>query len=131
MASALRSLANATATFHVATTGVVTDAETGNVMPLTEEVSVELFVKAERSSFTDYPGVDVVETVYEGYAVEPTALDARIVVGTKAALTFGEEAPVDCEVQQLRMPYGTTGVLGATLAQVLGQKVMLVAKAQG
>ena len=130
MASALSALANATATFRVAGTGVVTDPETGNVAPANTTVTVALFLRAETVTMLRYPGVDQVTTVYDGYAVDPTALDARIVVGTTGTLTFAGEDSVPCAVKELRMPYGNTGLIGATLAAVLGERIRLVSEGQ-
>jgi hypothetical protein len=131
MASALAALANATATFQVAGTGTVTDPDTGNVMAAGASVVVSLFLKAEKVAYTAMPGVDVVVTVYSGYAVQPMALDPRVVVGTEGVLTFAGDEAVPCEVTELRMPYGSEGLIGGTLATVLGQGVRLVARGQG
>ena len=130
MASALAALANATATFQVAGTGVVTDPDTGNVRAVTTEVTVSLFLKADKIATTALPGVDVVDTVYEGYAIDPVAFDNGIVVGSRGTVTFGSEEPVACEVISLRLPYGDTGLLGATLNAVLGERVQLLARGQ-
>lgn len=130
MASALASLANATVTFEVAGTGVVTDPATGNVMAAGASVVASLFLKAEKVGYTALPGVDVVDTVYSGYATSPMALDPRIVIGTSGTLTFAGEAAVPCEVMELRLPYGGEGLIGGTLAGVLGQSIRLVARGQ-
>jgi hypothetical protein len=130
MASALSALANATATFQVAGTGVITDPATGNVSAATSTVTVSLFLKADKVSATVLPGVDVVDTLYEGYAVDPVAFDGGIVVGTEGTLTFGTAEPVECEVLALRLPYGDTGLLGGTLNAVLGERVQLIARGQ-
>lgn len=128
MASALSSVVNATATFQVAKVGTYTDPATGNVLPATRDVTVRLFLKAESMGERLFPGVDVVDTVYEGYAVDPQAFDAAVVVGTTGVLTFASEAPAPCEVMELRMNYGANGLIGATLARTLGQKVRLVVR---
>lgn len=130
MASALSALANASATFTVPATGIVTDPETGNVTAATNTVTVSLFLKAEKVSTTALPGVDVVDTLYEGYAVDPVAIDNGVVVGTEGVLTFGTAEPVECEVTALRLPYGDTGLLGATLNAALGERVQLLARGQ-
>lgn len=128
MASALSALANATATFTVAGTGLVTDPTTGNVTPATATVSVSLFLKAERVRGTAFPGVEMTETTFDGYALQ--ALDQRIVVGTEGTLVFGGADAVECEVTSLRLPYGKTGLLGATLGAALGERVQLVSREQ-
>lgn len=128
MASALAALANATAVFTVAGTGVVTDPDTGNVSPAQASVTASLFLKAERVEVLRYPGVDTAETLFEGYAVAP--LDSRIQVGTVGTLTFAGEPAVDCEVKAVRLPYGKTGLLGATLNSALGERVQLVSRGQ-
>jgi hypothetical protein len=126
MASALIALANATAAFTVAGQGVTTDPDTGNVMPVEATLSYQLFLKAVDVDPTAFPGVDYNGTVYEGYAVEPTDLDARIAVGSTGLLTFGTAQPVRFEVVKARMGYGDVGALGATLAGALGTRLRLL-----
>ena len=130
MTSAIGALANASATLDVAGTGVVTDPDTGNVTPAGASVTVALFLKAETVETLRYPGVDQLDTLYEGYAVDPTALDTRIQVGTQGTLTFAGEEAVRCEVKALRLPYGNTGLLGETLSTVLGEKIQLISRGQ-
>lgn len=130
MASALASLKNATVTFYVATSGVVTDPDTGNVTAAVTTVNVDCYLKAQTVDYTPFPGVDTTEVIYEGYAVSPQSLPPEVLVGTPGSLAFGTEASVDCEVLELRLPYGTTGLLGATLANALGERVRLVARGQ-
>lgn len=128
MASALSALANATATFEVAATGVVTDAATGNVLPATETVTVSLFLKSDKISGTSFPGVEIQETVFDGYAL--SALDERIVVGTTGTVNFADEGVVTCEVTGVRLPYGKTGLIGATLNASLGERIQLASREQ-
>jgi hypothetical protein len=138
MASALSALANATATFSVAGVGVVTDPETGNVAPAQATVSASFFLKVRRIDgvigrlrATDqlrYPGVDTTGLVYDGYALD--SLDTRIAVGTTGILTFAGEPPVECEVTELRQPYGNSGLLGDVLTSSLGDRVQLLAVGQ-
>lgn len=130
MASALSALANATATFVVPTTGVMTDPDTGNVRAATASITVSLFLKAEKISSTPLPGVDVVDTLYEGYAVDPVAFDSRIVVGTEGTIAFAGDTAEECEVMGLRLPYGKTGLLGQTLGAVMGERIQLLARGQ-
>lgn len=131
MASALAALKNASATFQVAQQGVVTDPETGNVKAVETAVTVDLFLKAQNVDYTALPGIELVDTVYEGYALAPQTLPAGVVVGTHGELIFAGEDAVECEVLELRLPYGNTGLLGATLASALGERVRLVARGQG
>jgi len=128
MASALSALANASVTFQVATTGVFTDPATGNVLPATEDVTVSLFLKGESTGSRIFPGVDVLDTVYEGYAVSPTAFDSAVVVGTTGTLSFAGEPDTTCEVLELRFNYGKTGLLGQILNTTLGEKIRLVSR---
>lgn len=107
---------------------MVTDPDTGNVMPADASVTASLFLKADRVETLRYPGVDSAETFYEGYAM--AALDSRITIGTTGVLTFAGETPVPCEVSELRLPYGATGVLGTTLNTVLGERIQLVSRGQ-
>lgn len=126
--TALASLANASATFSVAGAGVVTDPTTGNVTPAPTTVTVGLFLKSDRVRGTSFPGVEIAETVFDGYAVEE--LDSRIELGTTGTLCFAGGAPVECKVTGLRLPYGKTGLLGATLNSALGERIQLVAREQ-
>jgi hypothetical protein len=127
MTSALAALANATAVFTLPTVGVTTDADTGNVLPVTEEVSVTLYLR--RFGFLEnvrqLPGVVVGDETYQGYAVEPQALDARIKPGITGMLTFGDEDPLPCEVLVARFDYGSAGLIGKTLQDVLGDQIRL------
>lgn len=127
MASALTALENATATFTVAGASLVTDADTGNVAPAAATVTCSLYLRAENVETRTYPGVNQVETFYEGY-VTSGALDSRIVVGTAGTLAFGGDNAIPCEVMGLRLPYGSTGLLGDVLGTALGEKVMLVSR---
>jgi hypothetical protein len=128
MASALASLANATAVFTVvdAAGGVVTDPTTGNVSPATETLSVTMYLRQGSITPADLQGVQVDAEVFEGYAIAPQALDARIVTGTQGTLTFASDAAARCSVARVRHPYGTSGLLGSTLQSVLGDKVRIV-----
>lgn len=128
MASALRALANATATFEVAGVGVFTDPETGNVLPASELVSVTLFLKSDRVRSSTFPGVEIQEIVFDGYAV--SELDERVAVGTTGTLSFSGQEPIPCEVTGVRLPYGNTGLLGGTLSTVLGERIQLVSSGQ-
>lgn len=128
MASALSALSNATATFSVATTGVLTDPVTGNVKPAEATVQVQLFLRAGRQAGVAFPGVEVEETLFEGYALN--ALDARITEGTPGTLTFAGEEALPVEVVSLRLPYGKTGLLGATLNAALGERIQLRSREQ-
>jgi hypothetical protein len=124
MASALLALANATATFQLAIAGTVTDAY-GNVTPSTENITVSLYLRQGTLQPTDLPGVDGVTAVFEGYAVDPQALDARIKPGIRGTLTFSGDAAETCAVVDARTPYGTTGLLGSTLSSVLGDRIRI------
>lgn len=126
MASALAALENASATFIVAGVGTVTDPETGNVKPVDDAVTVPLYLKGDRQRAFEFPGVEVIQSTFDGYAL--SALDTRIAIGTKGTLAFGGDAEVKCEVVGLRMPFGKTGLLGETLASVMGERIQLVAR---
>lgn len=131
MTSALAALANATAIFTVPTVGTVTDAVTGNVVPATETVTVSLYLRQGSTRASDFPGVDTEVETYEGYAVSPQALDARIKPGVVGTLNFAGQGSIDCEVINSRYPYGTTGLIGSTVQQVIGDKIRLARYVQG
>jgi hypothetical protein len=128
MASALASLANATAVFTVvdAGGGTVTDPATGNVGPATDTLAVTMYLRQGSVTPADLQGVQVDAEVFEGYAINPQALDARIVTGTQGTLTFASDAASRCSVARVRHPYGTSGLLGSTLQSVLGDKIRIV-----
>lgn len=128
MATALSALANATATFQVAAVGVVTDPTTGNVLPASESVTVSLFLKSDRISGTSFPGVEIQETVFDGYVLE--SLDSRVVVGTTGTINFAGEGVLGCEVTGVRLPYGKTGLIGSTLNAALGERIQLTSREQ-
>lgn len=137
MVSALVSLENTVCVFNVATDAVAEDPETGNIEPVTEEITYRLFLRRGSSSspgrmsgskldIRELPGVDEEQAAYEGYCISPTALDNRIRAGTTAIVTFAGEPPHECIVQDARFVYGSTGLLGQTLRDVLGHKIRLV-----
>ena len=131
MTSALAALANATATFVVPTVGTVTDPTTGNIVPATETVSVSLYLRQGGSNASDFPGVDTEVETFEGYAINPQALDARIKPGVTGTLNFSGQGAIECEVITSRFPYGTTGLIGSTIQQVLGDRIRLARYVQG
>lgn len=131
MTSALAGLANATAVFTLPTVGTFTDPTTGNVVPATESLTVSLYLRQGSTSSSGLPGVDTEVETYEGYAISPQALDARIKPGVTGTLNFSGQGAVACEVINTRFPYGSTGMVGSTLQQVLGDKIRLVRYVQG
>ena len=131
MTSALAALANATAIFTVPTVGTVTDPATGNVVPATETVTVNLYLRQGTTRPSEFPGVDTEVETYEGYAVNPQALDARIKPGVVGTLNFAGQGAIDCEVINGRYPYGSTGLIGSTVHQVIGDKIRLARYVQG
>lgn len=130
MASALAALANASVSFDVEDVGVTTDPETGNVKAVTRTVTMSLYLSVERVEVEAYPGVNTVDTVYQGYALEPTAFDPHVCVGSRGVLTFAGEAPVPCTVLELRTPYGNNGLIGGVLSAVLGERIKLLTRGQ-
>ena len=131
MSSALFANANATATFDVVDVGTVEDPDTGNILPVTEQISVVLFLREGSRSGSDLPGVDTDSLTYEGYAVNPQALDARIQAGVTGSLVFSGKPAARCEVLQERYPYGSNGLIGQTLQNVLGDKIRLAVYIDG
>lgn len=126
MTSALAGLANASAVFTLPTVGTTVDAATGNVMPVTESVTVSLYLRQSNLTTTDLPGVDADVEVFEGYAVSPQALDARVKPGIRGTLNFASQGAVTCEVINSRFPYGSTGTIGSIVQSVLGDKIRIV-----
>ena len=137
MVSALSALENSVAVFEVPTAAVQEDPETGNVVPVNETLSYRLYLRrgastspgamsGSNSYARELPGIDQEVAAYEGYCITPTQLDTRIRAGTKATLTFAGEPPHECTVQDCRFVYGSTGLLGETLMNVLGHKVRLI-----
>ena len=137
MVSALSALENSVAVFEVPTAAVQEDPETGNIVPVNETLSYRLYLRrgastspgamsGSNSYARELPGIDQEVAAYEGYCITPTQLDTRIRAGTKALLTFAGEPPHECTVQDCRFVYGSTGLLGDTLMNVLGHKVRLI-----
>lgn len=103
------------------------DPATGNVLPNTVELTYELFLRrVGPEQNTDYPGVDARSDVLEGYCIDPQVLDSRITGGTQGRLVFAGEPEAECEVLQPGSVYGSSGLLGQTLQQVLGDRVRLL-----
>lgn len=125
MTSALASIANATATFSLPTVGTITDPDTGNIIPASESLTVSLYLRQGNTNSSDLPGVDADVEIFEGYAVNPQALDARIKPGIRGNLNFAGQGAIPCEVLNSRFPYGSSGTIGATLQQVLGDKIRI------
>lgn len=131
MTSALAALANATATFNLATVGTTTDPDTGNVLPTTEAVTVTLYLRQGSRNGSNFPGVDTDSVTFEGYAISPQALDARIRPGVTGTVAFAGQPAIRCEVLQERYPYGSTGLLGGTLQTILGDRIRLACYSDG
>lgn len=131
MASVYALLANAQLTLQLPTTGVRSNPYTGNVEPVMEPYVIGMYLKALDIGINPFPGVETIGTVYEGYCVEPSELDSRVTVGTKGVLVFAGEEDQDCEMLEIRMPYGKTGLLAGVLNQVRGEKVRLIGRRQG
>lgn len=129
MASALAALENAVITFTVPASGTSVDAGTGNVVANTETVQVDAFLKGESVAETTFPGVNVITVLYEGY-VTSGALDSRVKVGTSGTIEFAGQAATDCEVLEVRLPYGESGLIGGILKDVLGVKLRLASRTQ-
>ena len=125
--SALLSLVNSDVVFEVPTNEVVIDDETGNVLPAVEPISYRLYLRRGSNNIRELPGIDTERATYEGYCIQPTALDKRIQAGTKAKLDFAGSPTVECLVADCRYPFGSSGLLGETLTDVLGHKIRLVA----
>jgi hypothetical protein len=129
MASALAALENAVITFVVPASGTSVDPGTGNVVANTETVQVDAFLKGESVAETTFPGVNVITVLYEGY-VTSGALDSRVKVGTSGTIQFAGQATADCEVLEVRLPYGESGLIGGILKDVLGVKLRLASRNQ-
>ena len=129
MASALVGLENATVTFIVPAAGTTVDAETGNVVANTTTVQVGAFLKGESVAETTYPGVNIITTLFEGYVTTGT-LGSGVQVGTAGSLVFAGQDATDCEVLEVRLPYGETGLIGSVLTSALGTKLRLASRTQ-
>ena len=129
MASALAALQNATLSFTVPAAGTSVDADTGNVLANTEAVAASAFLKGENVAEATFPGVNVITTLYEGYITSGT-LDGRIKVGTTGTVAFAGQSAVECEVLEVRLPYGESGLLGTVLSSALGVKIRLASRNQ-
>lgn len=125
MASALSALANATLTLSVPAEGTVTDAETGNVLPITTTVTYSLFLRSTSKSVDELPGINADTAIYEGYCVNPQALDSGVLEGTLGELNFAGQGSFECKVLRARYDYGSQGLLGQALQGALGDRIRL------
>ena len=132
MASALTTLKNAVVTFQVPTAAVKEDPETGNIVPVNETITVELFLRRGsasdarfRTGDREMPGIDIEGELYSGYCITPTTLDNRIRPGTSGMLDFAGDPIKEILVIDARYQYGSTGLLGKTLMDVLGHQIRL------
>lgn len=125
MPSALGALANAVLKLQVPAAGTTVDATTGNVLPQVQVLTYSLFAKQLRVSSAELPGVNTATAAYEGYCVNPQALDASVTVGTLGTLSFAGGTELPCMVKQVRHAYGAEGLLGTTLQQALGDRIRL------
>lgn len=123
MASPFTVVENATATFALPADGVTTDS-LGNVIPATTSYEVDLFLKASPQTVNDLPGIEPTTTVLEGYAVDPMALDSRIVKGTTGTISWqGQTWSFD--VAGVNERYGITGFIATTLTAYRGDDLRL------
>ena len=125
MASALSTLKNAVVAFEVPTDQVMEDPETGNIVPVNETITVELFLRRGLVNDREMPGIDIEGDQFSGYCVSPTTLDNRVRPGTTGMLDFAGEPRKEITVQDARFMYGSTGLLGKTLMDVLGHHIRL------
>jgi hypothetical protein len=125
----LAALQNAVLSFVVPADGTTVDPDTGNVRANTETVAAGAFLKGESVAEATYPGVNVITVLYEGY-VTTGALDSRVEVGTLGTVAFAGQAARECEVLEVRLPYGETGLLGSVLSQSLGVRLRLASRTQ-
>ena len=117
-------------TFEVPAAGTVVEPDTGNVVANTETNQVGAYLKGENVAEATYPGVNVISTLYEGYVTSGT-LHAGVRVGSTGTLVFAGQAPVECEVLEVRLPYGESGLLGTVLTKAIGTKIKLVSRSTG
>jgi hypothetical protein len=129
VASALAALENSVVTFTVPAAGTSVDAETGNVVANTATVTVGAYLKGESVAEATYPGVNIVSTLFEGY-VTSGALAAGVQVGSTGTVAFAGQAAIECEVLEVRLPFGEQGLLGEVLTAALGTKLRLVSRTQ-
>ena len=124
--SALKALANATATFTVPTAGTTTDAATGNIIPNTATVTVTFYLRQGGTSAQNLQGVQVEGDAFDGYAIVPQVLDSRIKSGVIGTLSFSGDTAAPCIINRARFPYGSSGLLGTTLQTTLGDRISLI-----
>lgn len=125
VASALSTLKNAVVAFEVPTDAVMEDPETGNIVPVNETITVDLFLRRGLVNDREMPGIDIEGDQFSGYCVSPTTLDNRVRPGTTGMLDFAGEPRKEITVQDARFMYGSTGLLGKTLMDVLGHQIRL------
>ena len=125
--SSLYGVRNAIVDFFVPNSEMEQDAKTGNYRTGIDEIRYDLYLrKAINDQRRNYPGVDRLASTYDGYAVYPSELDARIKSGTKGRLKFGEsENYHDCVVRDVRYQFSSFGTIGGALSSALGDSLLL------
>lgn len=131
MASALSAVSNASVTLELPAAGTSVDATTGNVVAAVEPVTFAAYLREGSRSGAGFPGVDTDTITLEGYAISPQVLDTRVRPGVAGTVTFAGRPPRRCEVLQERYPFGTTGLMGGILQQVLGDRIRLASYLDG
>jgi hypothetical protein len=116
---------NAVGRFIVPGTTVTQDPR-GNYKVVTEYLDYNFYLVEELDNEENkYPGIDRISDKLIGYVVFPSKLDPRIKTGTKGFLSFGTQREVKFTVIDTKFNYGSTGLIGGTLQQVLGDSIYL------
>jgi len=116
---------NGSVRLFIPTDDVTTDSR-GNVIPLTQEEVYDLYLEKYRKNRTlQYPGVNSTSSLLVGYCVFGSRLDPRIRPGTKGLLTFSDFPEAPCVVLDTMFKYNSVGLIGETLANVLGDSILL------
>ncbi len=129
MATAFHPYSNATVIFQIPTATLVTDPTTGNQRPVIDPVPVRAFLKFRKTAGEPQQlGTPEVTTVFEGRATE--AIPATVIETTPVQIQLDDEATIWAgTVQSVRLPYGAGG-LGATIAAIAGESLVIHARRQ-
>jgi len=126
MATAFHPYSNATVIFQIPTATLVTDPTTGNQRPVIDPVPVRAFLKFRKTAGEPQQlGTPEVTTVFEGRATE--AIPATVIETTPVQVQLDEDTTIwSGTVQTLRAPYGAGGI-GATIAEIAGEAIVITA----
>jgi hypothetical protein len=122
--SSLYAIRNGSVTFHVSGSVLETDPRTGNVSGKEVNLTYDIYYDSgDGIDTSELAGADLNRKTLDCYVVSPRELDSRIITGTRCTVKTEKNKTFKGKVRNTKYPSGTIGTLGATLTQVLGDRV--------